>query len=75
MSNKALSLLPNYILILIFTMFKRIQDRVTKTVFGREKVTLKQSFYELVDKDMSGNEVPMSTFQGDVLLVVNVASK
>jgi len=31
--------------------------------------------YDLVDKDMDGEEVPMSTFKGDVLLIVNVASK
>jgi len=35
----------------------------------------KESFYDLTDKDMSGNEVSMSSFKGDVLCVVNVASK
>ena len=35
----------------------------------------KTSFYDIVDKDMQGNEVKMSSFKGDVLCVVNVASK
>ena len=35
----------------------------------------KTSFYDLVDKDMQGNEVKMESFKGDVLCVVNVASK
>ena len=35
----------------------------------------KTSFYSLVDRDMEGNEVKMDTFKGDVLCVVNVASK
>lgn len=33
------------------------------------------SFYETVDKDMSGKVVEMSDFAGSVLLVTNVASK
>ncbi len=53
---------------------KSIQSRVSKALYGKEVVTLKQSFYELVDRDMNGKEVPMSAFKGDVLLVVNVAS-
>ena len=35
----------------------------------------KDSFYDLTDKDMAGNEVSMSKFKGEVLCVVNVASK
>jgi glutathione peroxidase-family protein len=37
--------------------------------------TAKESFYDLIDKDFDGNEVSMGTFKGDVLCVVNVASK
>lgn len=33
------------------------------------------SFYAAVDKDMAGNPVPMSKYQGQVVLMVNVASK
>ena len=35
----------------------------------------KTAFYDLVDKDMDGNPVKMDTFKGDVLCLVNVASK
>lgn len=60
---------------LFFIMMKRFQDTLTRSIFGKEIVTLKESFYQLKDKDMDGNEVSMSTFKGNVLLVVNVASK
>lgn len=52
-----------------------ILDAGTKLIFGSEKVTSKMNFYELVDKKMDGTVVPMSTYKGNVLLVVNVASK
>lgn len=52
-----------------------IQDGVTRAVFGKEEGTKKTAFYDLVDKDMDGNEVSMGKFKGDVLCVVNVASK
>ena len=32
------------------------------------------SFYDYIDRDMDGNDVPMSEFSGEVLLLVNVAS-
>ena len=35
----------------------------------------KTCFYDLSDRDMDGNEVKMDKFKGDVLCVVNVASK
>jgi glutathione peroxidase-family protein len=35
----------------------------------------KSAFYDLVDRDMDGNEVKMDKFKGVVLCVVNVASK
>jgi glutathione peroxidase-family protein len=44
-------------------------------MYGSEKVTSKMNFYDLVDKKMDGEEVSMSTYKGNVLLVVNVASK
>jgi len=53
----------------------KVQDATTKLLFGTEKVTSKMSFYDLVDKDMNGKEVKMSQFAGNVLLLVNVASK
>ena len=63
------------LLSLMFTIMKRMQDGLTKVIFGKEKNVLKASFYELIDKDMHGKEVPMSSFAGNVLLVTNVASK
>lgn len=38
-------------------------------------MTGKNAFYDLVDHDMKGNEVKMDKFKGDVLCIVNVASK
>lgn len=35
----------------------------------------KTDFYQLVDRDMSNNEVKMDQFKGQVLCIVNVASK
>lgn len=36
---------------------------------------MKAQFYDLVDRDMEGNEVKLDTLKGNVLCVVNVASK
>lgn len=44
-------------------------------MYGKEVVTKKSSFYDLVDKAMDGTKVQMSKYKGDVLLCVNVASK
>ena len=54
---------------------KKVQDAGTRAMFGKDPKVLKQHFYELVDKDMSFKEVPMSNFKGSVLLVTNVASQ
>lgn len=59
----------------VFTFLKLIQDMLTRVLFGYEKVTTKESFYELVDKNMKKEDVPISLFKGSVLLIVNVASK
>jgi len=56
-------------------VFGRLQDASTKLMFGSEKEIHKDSFYDIVDKDMDGNEVKMSSFRGDVVCCVNVASK
>ena len=63
------------IITVIFTFLKMIQDMLSRVLFGYEKVTTKESFYELVDKNMKKEDVPMSLFKGSVILVVNVASK
>lgn len=56
--------------------FGKVQDIATRLLYGTESVTTKMSFYDCVDKSMiTGETIPMSSFAGDVLLVVNVASK
>jgi glutathione peroxidase-family protein len=52
-----------------------MQDFVTKKMYGKEEPTSKEKFGDLVDKDMDGNEVQMSSFKGSVLVITNVASK
>lgn len=59
----------------INNLFSGLQGVTTRAIFGREAVTMKNSFYDIVDIDMAGNKVPMSNFKNNVLLVVNVASK
>ena len=56
-------------------LFSAAQDFVTRRRFGVENPNTKANFYDLVDKNMSGEEVRMSDFKGSVLLLVNVASK
>jgi len=53
----------------------RIQDGIIRAIAGTDNGTDKTSFYDCVDKSIMGETVPMSQFKGDVLLVVNVASK
>lgn len=60
---------------MIRSLKKSLIDAASRCIYGAEQVTLKESFYELVDKNMDGKVVPMSSFEGDVLLVVNVASQ
>lgn len=52
-----------------------IQDGFTRLTFGQEAGTDKNAFYDLVDREMDGDEIAMSKFKGDVLCVVNVASQ
>jgi hypothetical protein len=61
--------------IMVSRVFGKAQDLVTKAVFGSEATTMKELFYECTDKNMAGEEVKMDSFKGNVLLVVNVASK
>mmetsp|Transcript_16802 Transcript_16802/g.23002 ORF Transcript_16802/g.23002 Transcript_16802/m.23002 type:complete len:82 (-) Transcript_16802:807-1052(-) len=57
-------------------LLARLQDASTKFMFGAEKAASSvESFSQLKDKLIDGTEVSMSTFVGDVLCVVNVASK
>ena len=51
------------------------QDLLSRIMYGKEKVSSALNFYDLVDKNMTGEEVSMSSFKGQVLLLVNVASQ
>ena len=53
----------------------RLQDSVIRSLTGVDSGTDKTSFYDCTDKNMSGETVPMSDYKGNVLMVVNVASK
>ena len=57
------------------SIFSRVQGAVLRAAHGSDKAVTKQSFYELADKLIDGTPVSMSAYKGDVLLVVNVASK
>lgn len=52
-----------------------VQDLATRVIYGKEQMTTKASFYSLVDRLIDGTEKSMKDYEGDVLLVVNVASK
>jgi hypothetical protein len=54
----------------------KVMDGVNRVVFGAEAKVLKTAFYECIDRDIFGkDEIPMSKYKGDVVMVVNVASK
>jgi hypothetical protein len=59
----------------LFRALGAAQDAATKVLYGKEQKISKTAFTELVDRNMNGEEVKMSGFVGDVLLLVNVASK
>lgn len=56
-------------------IFSRVQGALLRAAHGSDKTVAKQSFYELADKLIDGTPVTMSAYKGQVLLVVNVASK
>jgi len=55
--------------------FGAAQDSITRMMYGVETAASVASFYDCADKTMNGDAVKMSQFKGDVLLLVNVASK
>jgi hypothetical protein len=56
-------------------LISKAMDGVNRVVFGAEAKVLKTAFYECIDRNMLAKEVPMSDYKGDVVMVVNVASK
>ena len=73
--SQVLQFILGFIGNMLKSFVKKVQDAGTRAMFGKDPKVLKQHFYELVDKDMSFKEVPMSNFKGSVLLVTNVASQ
>jgi glutathione peroxidase-family protein len=51
------------------------QSLYTRIYFGANRPSLKNNFYALTDRLISGQEISMEKFKGDVLVIVNVASK
>ena len=41
----------------VFRMFGKVQDTVTRAVYGVEKQTSKMSFYSCVDKMINGDNI------------------
>lgn len=56
-------------------LLSTIQATYTHLVFGANKTSLESHFYALQDRLIDGTPVTMEKFKGDVLVVVNVASK
>ena len=58
------------------SVLKKLHGAVTRLSFGQEpKLPSSQDFYSLTDTLMGGKRVTMDYFKGDVLCIVNVASK
>ena len=57
------------------SLFFKFYTGCLKVAYGRDPKVEKSNFYDLVDKNMQGGDVPMSDFEGSVILVTNVASK
>ena len=56
-------------------VFGKLHAAVVGMAFGASPKTLKTSFYQLADTLIDGTPITMKRYQGDVLCVVNVASK
>jgi hypothetical protein len=51
------------------------QDLSTRMLFGKDAGSKVTNFYDIVERDMKGEDVHMSKYKGSVLCVVNVASE
>jgi hypothetical protein len=56
-------------------MLSTAQAVYSRIFFGANRRSLKSNFYALHDRLIDGTMVSMEDFKGDVLVVVNVASK
>lgn len=59
---------------LVFRAFGKVMDSYTAIKYGKEGMSNAAALSEIVDTDIFDNEVKMSSFVGNVLLIVNVAS-
>lgn len=53
----------------------KAQDAYHRAAFGKEVPVEIDAFFNITDRDMKDQEIPMSNYKGSVLAVVNVASK
>ena len=58
--------------LIVYNIFKTAKEQVITTNTGRRHDMA--GFYDYSVKDSKGNEVPMSSYQGKVVLVVNTAT-
>ena len=56
-------------------MKMNIYNTFRRAIDGKEKQTDKHGFYDIEDVDYRKQKVSLSKFNGDVLLVINVANK
>jgi len=56
-------------------MMGGVHDASTRCLFGKETLSKSKAFYDVIDHDMDGKDVEMSSLKNNVLLFVNVASK
>ena len=56
-------------------LLSTLQAAYTRLAFGANKTSMQSHFYALQDRLIDGTPVSMENFKGDVLVVVNVASK
>ena len=52
-----------------------MQAAYTRVRFGANRQSITNNFYSLKDRLIDGTDVTMDQFKGDVLVIVNVASK
>jgi hypothetical protein len=63
------------IVLLSNMLISTAQSVFTRVAFGANRPSVKSNFCAVTDRLMEGQVVAMDRFKGDVLVVVNVASK
>lgn len=57
------------------SLTSQAQSFITRAMYGKEPTVAAASFFGLKDRLIDGTEVTMEKYKGDVLCIVNVASK